>query len=115
MVIYAAELVRFPEKVLTNSGIDNLIHDMIQDNHDRSLVKQMRNEITSLMLALSEKYSSADIKDTLVVYPRLFDSIKDDSSESGYSSKQVSSSSNDSSDSDWQVSQIKNARARSGK
>ncbi len=30
MVIYAAELARFPEKVLTNSGIDNLIHDMIQ-------------------------------------------------------------------------------------
>ncbi len=30
MVIYAAEVARFPEKVLTNSGIDNLIHDMIK-------------------------------------------------------------------------------------
>jgi hypothetical protein len=114
MVIYAAELARFPEKVLSNSGIDNLIHDMIQKNHDPSLVKQMRNEITSLMQALSEKYSSDDIKDTLVVHPSPFDSIKDNSSESGYSSKHVSSSSNDSSDSDWQVSQIKNACARSG-
>jgi hypothetical protein len=49
-----------------------------------------------------------------VVHPSLFDSIKDDTSESGYSSKQVSSSSSDSSDSDWQVSLIKNAHARSG-
>ena len=84
MVIYAAELARLPEKVLTNSGIDNLIYDMIQTNHDESLLKQMQNEITSLMLALSEKYSSDDIKDTLVVHPSLFDSIKDDTSESGY-------------------------------
>ncbi len=114
MVIYAAELVRFPEKVLTNSGVDNMIYDMIQTNHDESLLKQMRNEITSLMLALSEKYSSDDSNDTLVVHPSLFDSIKDDSSESGYSSKQVSSTSNDCSDSDWQLSQVKNACARSG-
>jgi hypothetical protein len=80
MVIYAVELARFPEKVLTNSGIDNLIHDMIQKNHDRLLVKQMRNEMTSLMLALLEKCTSDDIKDTLVVHPSLFDSIKDDTS-----------------------------------
>ncbi len=62
------ELARFPEKVFTNSGIDNLIHDMIQNNHDQLLVMQMQNEITSLMLALSEKYSSDDIKDTLVIH-----------------------------------------------
>jgi hypothetical protein len=66
------------------------------------------------MLALLEKYSSEDSNDTLVVHPSLFDSIKDDSSESGYSSKQVFSLSNDSSESDWQLSQIKNACARSG-
>jgi hypothetical protein len=95
VVIYAAELARFPEKVLTNSGINNLIYDMIQSNHDESLLKQMQNEITSLMLALSEKYSSDDSNDTLVVHPSLSDLIKDDSSESGYSSKQVSSMSND--------------------
>jgi hypothetical protein len=94
-------------KLLTNSGIDNLIYDTIQTNHDESLLKQMQNEITSLMLALSEKYSSDDSNDTLVVHPSLFDSIKDNSSESGYSSKQVSSTSNDCSDSDWQLSQVK--------
>ena len=90
MVIYAVKLARFPEKVLTNSGIDNLIYDMIQTNHDESLLKLMQNEITSLMLALSEKYSSDNSNDTLVVRPSLIDLIKDDSSESGYSSKQVS-------------------------
>ncbi len=90
MVIYAAELARFPEKVLTNSGIDNLIYDMIQTNHDESLLKEMWNEITSLMLTLSENYSSDDSNNILVVHPSLFDLIKDNSSESGYSSKQVS-------------------------
>ncbi len=74
MLIYAAKLVRSPEKVLTNSGINILIHDMIQTNQDQSLLKQMRNEITSLMSTLLEKYSSVDsIKDTVVVYPSLFD------------------------------------------
>jgi hypothetical protein len=66
------------------------------------------------MLALLEKYSSEDSNDTLVVHRSLFNSIKDDSSESGYSSKQASSTSNDCSDSDWWLSQIKNACARSG-
>jgi hypothetical protein len=74
----------------------------------------MQNEVTSLMLTLSEKYSSDDSNDTLVVHPSLFDSIEEDSSESGYSSKQVSSMANDSSGSDWQLCQIKNAHARSG-
>jgi hypothetical protein len=87
---------------------------MIQTNHDQSLLKHMQNKITSLMLALSEKYSSDDSNDTLVVHPSLFDLIEDNSSESGYSSKQVSSTSNDCSDSDWQLSQIKNAHAISG-
>ncbi len=75
MVIYSSELARFPEKVLINSGIDTLIHDMIQKNHDQSLVKQMQNEITSLMLALSKKFSSHDSNDTLVIHSSLFDSI----------------------------------------
>ncbi len=66
------------------------------------------------MLALLKKYSSDDSNDTLVFHPSLFDLIKDDSSESGYPSKQVSSTSNDCSDSDWQVSQVKDACARSG-
>ena len=114
VLIYAAKLACSPEKVLTNSGIDILIHDMIQTNQDQSLLKQMRNEITSLMLALSEKYLLVHSKDTIVVYPSLFDSIKDDSSNSGYSSKQLTSMSNDTSDSDWTLSHKRKADAISG-
>jgi hypothetical protein len=114
VLIYAAKLACSPEKVLTNSGIDILIHDMIQTNQDQSLLKQMQNEITSLMLALSEKYSLVHSKDTIVVYPSLFDSIKDDSSNSGYSSKQLTSTSNDTSDSDWTLSHKRKADAISG-
>jgi hypothetical protein len=43
VLIYAAKLACSPEKVLTNSGINILIHDMIQTNQDQSLLNQMRN------------------------------------------------------------------------
>ncbi len=43
--------------------------------------------------------------DSLVVYPSLFHSINDNSSESGYSSNQVFSSMDDTADSDWQLSE----------
>jgi hypothetical protein len=57
------------------------------------------------MLALSEKYASECCMNSLVVYPSLFHSINDDSSESGYSSDQGFSSTNDTADSDWQLSE----------
>ncbi len=38
---------------------------------------------------------------TLVIYPSLFHSIDEESSESGYSSSQVFSSMDDTADSDW--------------
>ncbi len=107
MVLYAAKLAQFPKKVLTKSGIDGLIHEMIKNNQDWSLLNQLQKEITSLMLALSEKYSSECFNDSLVVYPSLFHSIKDDSSEPGHSSNQVSSSTSDTADSDWQLSKKK--------
>jgi hypothetical protein len=43
--------------------------------------------------------------DSLVVYPSLFHSINDDSSESGYSNNQVFSSTDDTADSDWQLTE----------
>ena len=101
VVFNAVNLAQLSPRVLTKSGIENLIHEMIQKNQDRSLLNHLRNEITSLILALSQKKSCFD--DALVVYPSLFHSINDDSSESGYSSNQLSSSTNVTDDSDWQL------------
>ena len=56
VLVYAANLAQSPVQELTNSGIDILIHN--QANHDQSLTRKMRTEITSFMLALSEKYST---------------------------------------------------------
>ena len=103
MVLNAANLAQLSPRVLTKSGIENLIHEMMQKNQDRSLLNHLRNEITSLILALSQKTSSWCFDDAFVVYPSLFHSINDDSSESGYSSNQLSSSSNITADSDWQL------------
>jgi len=50
----------------------------------------------------------------LVVYPSLFHSINDDSSESGYSSNQLSSSSNITADFDWQLRRKKRVHTSSG-
>jgi hypothetical protein len=93
VVLNAANLAQLSPRVLTKSGIENLIHEMMQKNQDRSLLNHLRNEITSLILALSQKKSSWCFDDALVVYPSLFHSINDNSSESGYSSNQLSSSS----------------------
>jgi hypothetical protein len=87
---------------------------MIQKNQDRSLLNHLRNEITSLILALSQKTSSWCSDDALVVYPSLFHSTNDDSSESGYSSNQLSSSTNVTADSDWQFRGKKRVRTSSG-
>jgi hypothetical protein len=113
VILYAAKLAQFQEKVLTKPGIKDLIHDMIKKNQDRSLVNELRKEITRLMLALSQKYSSECFDDPLAVYPSLFDSINDDSSESGYTSSQLTSPTIDTADSDWQLSRKKTCRTRS--
>ncbi len=77
----------------------------IKNNQDWSLLKQLQKEITRLMLALSEKYASECCMSSSVVYPSLFHSINDDSSESDYFSDQVFSSTDDTADSDWQLSE----------
>ena len=109
VILSAAKLAQFQEKVLIKSGIDELIHDMIKKNQDWSLVNELRRQITGLMLALSQKYSSECINDSLAVYPSLFDSINDDSTDSGITSSQLTLSSFDTADSDWQLSQKKDA------
>ena len=113
MILSAAKLAQFQEKVLTKSGIEDLIHDMIKKNQDRSLVNELRRQITGLMLALSQKYSSECINDSLAVYPSLFDSINDDSTDSGNTSSQLTLSSFDTADSDWQLSRKKRCRTKS--
>ena len=113
VILSTAILAQFQEKVLTKSGIEDLIHDMIKKNQDRSLVNELRRQITGLMLALSQKYSSECINDSLAVYPSLFDSINDDSTDSGNTSSQLTLSSFDTADSDWQLSQKKRCRTKS--
>jgi hypothetical protein len=59
------------------------------------------------MLALSKKFSSDCSMNTLVIYPSLFHSIIEESSDFGYSSSQVFSLMDDTADSDWQLSKKK--------
>ena len=105
MILYQAKLSQYPNKVLTKTDFNDLIHEMIKNNQDHSLLKQLQKKITRLMLALSEKYASECCMNSLVVYPSLFHSINDNSSESGYSSDQAFSSTDDTADSDWQLSE----------
>ena len=114
MVLNAANLAQLSPGGLTKSGIENLIHEMMQKNQDRSLLNHLRNEITSLILALSQKTSSWCFDDAFVGYPSLFHSINDDSSKSGYSSNELSSSSNITADSNWQLRGKKRVRTSSG-
>ncbi len=102
--ICAAKLAQSSTCVLTKSGFDNLINDMIKNNQDQWLLKQLRNEITRFMLALFKKFLSDCSMNTLVIYPSLFHSINEESSESGYSSSQGFSLMDDTADSDWQLS-----------
>jgi hypothetical protein len=83
VILYAAELVQPAEDVLTKTDLCNLLHKMMESNEDRSSLKQLQKEITSLMLVLSQKYSSECLLDLLVDYPSLFHSICDNSSEFG--------------------------------
>jgi hypothetical protein len=73
----------------------------------------MRHEITSLMLALSEKFSAVHSVETMLVYPSLFDSIEVDSSNSGYSSKHEMSTTNDTCDSAWTLKRKRKSDAMS--
>jgi hypothetical protein len=76
-MLYAAKLVQSAEDVLTKTGLCKLLHEMIKNNEDRSCLKQLRKDITSLMLVLLEKYTSEHFIDSLVDYPSvLFHSIK---------------------------------------
>jgi hypothetical protein len=105
VILYVAKLVQeCHKKVLTKSDIENLIHDMIIQNQDRSLVNELRKEITRLVLTLSQKYSAECFNDSLAVYPSLFNSINDDSSDSSITSGQLTSSTFDTAYSDWQLS-----------
>ena len=105
VILYVAKLAQeCHKKVLTKSGIENLIRDMIIQNQDRSLVNELRKEITRLVLSLSQKYSAECFNDSLAVYPSLFNSINDDSSDSSVTSGQLTSSTFDTAHSDWQLS-----------
>ncbi len=113
VILYAAKLVQSAQDVLTKKGLVKLLHDMIKTNKDRSCLKQLRKDTTSLMLVLLEKYSSECFIDSLVDYPSVFHSNNDDTSDFGYSSNQASSLTNDTADSDWQQSEEKSNPTRS--
>ena len=113
VILYAAKLVQSAEDVLTKTGLGKLLHDMIKTNEDRSCLKQLRKDITSLMLVLLEKYSFECFVDSLVDYPSVFHSINNGSSDFGHSSNQASSSTKDTSDSDWQQTEEKSNSTRS--
>ncbi len=66
VLLYAAKLVQSAEDVVTKTGICKLLHEMIKINEDRSCLKQLQKDVTSLMLVLSEKYSSEHFIDSLV-------------------------------------------------
>ncbi len=80
VVLCAAKLAQSSTSVLTKSGFDDLINDMIKNNQDQWLLRQLQNEITRFMLAFSQKFSSDCSMDTLVAYPSLFHSITEESS-----------------------------------
>jgi hypothetical protein len=86
VILYAAKLIQLAEDVLNKTGICKLLHEMIKTNEDWSCLMQLRKDITSLMLVLSEKYSSECFIDSLVDSPSVFQSTNDNSSEFGYSS-----------------------------
>jgi hypothetical protein len=86
---------------------------MIKTNEDRLCLMQLQKDITSLMLVLSEKYSSECFIDSLVEYPSVFHSINDDSSDFGYSSNQASSLTNGTADFDWQQTEEQSISTRS--
>jgi hypothetical protein len=101
IILYATKLVQSAEYVFTKKGTCKVLHEMIKTNEDMSCLKQLQKDITSLILVLSEKYSSECFIDSLVDYPSVFHSIDNDSSDS---SNEASSSTDDTADSDWNQS-----------
>jgi hypothetical protein len=88
-ILYAAKLAELTDMGVTESSLNNLVLDLGRNNQDGSLLKQMQAEITHLMHELSRKYSSVCVHDSQIIYPSIFHSSQDDSSECGDSSKQV--------------------------
>ncbi len=52
VILYAAKLVQSAEDVVTKTGICKLLHEMFKTNEDRSCLKQLQKDITSLTLVL---------------------------------------------------------------
>ncbi len=102
VILYAAKLVQSAEDVVTKTGTCKLLHEMIKINKDRSCLKQLRKDITSLMLVLSKKNIPLS-----VLYPSVSHLINNNSSDFGYSSNQASSLTKDTSDSDWKQTEEK--------
>ncbi len=113
VILYAAKLVQSAEDIVTKTGTCKLLHKIIKTNEDMSCLKQLRKDTTCLMLVLSEKYSFECFIDSLVDYPSVFHSINNGSSDFGHSSNQASSSTKDTSDSDWQQTEEKSNSTRS--
>ncbi len=86
VILYAAKLVQSAQDILTKTGLVKLLHDMIKTNENRSCLKQLQKDLTSLMLVSLEKYSSKCFIDSLVDYPSVFHSTNNDTSDFGYSS-----------------------------
>ena len=101
MILYAAKLAELSYQGGSVSSLNNLVLYLGQNNQDSLILKQMRSEITHLMHELSWKYSSVCVHDSQKNYPGLFHLSKDESSECGDSTKQVSVSTDDSATSIW--------------
>ena len=108
MILYAAKLAELSYQGVSESSLNNLVLDLGRNNQDGSLLKQMQAEITHLMHELSRKYSLVCVHDSQIIYPSIFHSSQDDSSECGDSSKQVSVSTDDSATSIWRPNQNSN-------
>ena len=101
MILYAAKLAELSYQGVSESSLNNLVLYLGQNNQDSLILKQMRSEITHLMHELSWKYSLVCVHDSQKNYPGLFHLSKDESSECGDSTKQVSVSTDDSATSIW--------------
>ena len=101
VILYAAKLAGLTDEGVTESSLNNLVLNLGQNNQDGSLLKQMQAEITHLMHELSWKYSLVCVHHSQIIYPSIFHSSQDDSSECGDSSKQVLVSTDVSATSIW--------------
>ncbi len=98
VILYVSNLVGVSGESLTTTSIDNFLKETVRHNVGGARFKELRSDITRLLLKLSEKYMLCD---TTLDYPGLFQSGCIDTSKSAYSS-QASSSIMDSLDPGWQ-------------